>query len=71
MWDDNSIYPKIESGQVFIRHMNDIFNIDSNGKTFNQDGGDSADLKVEYYHPPNQICQHLPTKEKGKNIEVN
>ena len=73
MWDENSVYPKIESGYGFKPHMNDIFVKDFNKKTFNQDDNDSAILKTKYYNPPNLIFQQLAVKEKvkEKNIEVN
>ena len=50
MWDDNSIYPKIETGYAFKSHKNDVFVNDFNNKTFNRDGIDNANL-IEYYNP--------------------
>ena len=70
MWDENSVYPKIGSGFAFKPHMNDVhvaFNIQS----FYQDVNESAILKIKYYNPPNLIFQHLPVKEKVKNIKIN
>ena len=51
--------------------MNDIVVEAFNNKTFNQDGDESAILKIKYYNPPNLLFQHLPVKEKVKEIEVN
>ena len=42
-----------------------------NNQTFNQDGNESAILKLKYYSPPNLNFQHLPVKEKVRKIEVN
>ena len=70
-YDEGSIYPKIESGYTFKLHMNDVLVNDLNNQTFNQDGNESAILKIKYYNPPNLIFQHLPIKEKVKNIEAN
>ena len=71
MWDKNSVYPKIETGFAFKPHMNKTYVEAFNNETFNQDGGESAILRIKYYNPPNLIYQHLPVKEKVKNVEVN
>ena len=71
MWDENSVYPKIESGFAFKPHMNNVYVEAFNNQTFNQDGDESAILTIKYYNPPNLIFQHLPVKEKVQNIEVN
>ena len=42
-----------------------------NNQTFNQDGDESATLRIKNSNPPNLIFQHLPVKEKVKNVEVN
>ena len=42
-----------------------------NNKIFNEGGNETALLKIKYYNPPDLIFQHLPVKEKVKNIEVN
>ena len=51
--------------------MNDIYAETFNFETFNQDGNESAILKIKYYNPPDLIFQHLPVKEKLKNIQAN
>ena len=51
--------------------MNDLFVNDINIQKFNQDGNESAILNKIYYNPRNILLQHLPVKEKVKNIEVN
>ena len=71
MWDENSVYPKLESGFAFVPHMNDAYVKAFNDQTFNEGGDKSAMLTIKYYNPPNLIFQHLPIKEKVKNVEVN
>ena len=71
MWDENSVYPKIETGFAFKPHMNDVYVEAFNNQTFNEDGSESAILRIKYYNPPNLIFQHLPVKEKVRNVEVN
>ena len=71
MWDENSVYPKIETVFAFKPHMNDIFVEAFNIQTFNQDGDESAILTIKYYNPANLIFQHLPVEEKVEKIEVN
>ena len=71
MWDENSVYPEIETGFAFKPHMNDIYVEAFNNQTFNEDGDESAILTIKYYNPPDLIFQYLPVKEKVKKIEVN
>ena len=71
LWDENSVYPKIETGFAFKPHMNDVYVKAFNDQTFNQDGDESAILTIKNYDPPNLIFQHLPVKEKVKKIGVN
>ena len=71
MWDQNSVYPKIETGFAFKPHMNNVYVEAFNNQTFNQDGEESAILRINYYNPPNLIFQHLLVKEKVKNVKVN
>ena len=71
MWDEKSVYPKIETGFAFKPHMNNVYVEAFNKQTFNQDGDESAILRIKYYNPPDLIFQHLPVKEKVKNFEVN
>ena len=68
MWDENSIYPRIETGYAFTRDMNNELVEKFNNQTFTQG---SAILKIKYYNPKNLIVQHLPIKEKEKKIEIN
>ena len=59
MWDEKSIYPRIETGYALKKEMNgDLVNKFSTGN-FNQG---SAILKINYYNPKNLIVQHLPIK---------
>ena len=71
MWDENSVYSKIETGFAFKPHMNKTYVDAFNNQTFNQDGDESVILRIKYYNPRNLIIQHLPVKEKVKNVEVN
>ena len=63
MWDENSIYPRIETGYAYIRVMNDELVEKFNDQTFTQG---SAILKNKYYNPKNIIVQHLQIKKKRK-----
>ena len=71
MWDQNSVYPEIETGFAFKPHMNNVYVEAFNNQTFNQDGDESAILRIKHYNPRNLIFQHLPVKEKVENVEVN
>ena len=65
MWDEKSIYPRIETGYASTREMNDELVEKFNIQTFTQG---SAILKIKYYNPKNLIVQHLPVKrEKNEN----
>ena len=64
MWDEKSVYPKIETGFAFEPHMNITFVDAFNFQSFNQDGNESAIVRRNYYKPPDLIIQHLPVKEK-------
>ena len=68
MWNENSIYPRIETGYAFTRDMNDELVEKFNNQTFTQG---SAILKIKYYNPRNLIVQHLPIKERLNKIEMN
>ena len=49
MWDQNSVYPKIESGFAYKPNMNDVYVEAFNNQTFNQDGDESAILRIKYF----------------------
>ena len=68
MWDERSIYPRIETGYAFTRDMNDELVEKLNNQIFTRG---SAILKIKYYNPRDLIVQHLPIKEKEKKIEIN
>ena len=68
MWDEKSIYPRIETGYAFTRDMNDELVEKFNNQTFTRG---SAILKIKYYNPRDLIVQHLPVKEKEGKIEIN
>ena len=67
MWDEKSIYPRIETGYAYTRDMNDELVEKFNTGNFNQG---SAILKIKYYNPRDLIVRHLPVKEKEKKIEI-
>ena len=71
MWDENSVYPKIETGLTLKTDLNDVYLEAFNNQTFNQDGDEFAILGINFYSPPKLIFQHLPVKEKIKKVEVN
>ena len=71
MWDEMSVYPKIETGFAFQPDMNDVYVEAFNNQSFNEDGDEAAILTIKYYNPPDLMFQHLPVKEKVKKIEVN
>ena len=48
IWDEKSVYPKIETGFAFKPHMNDIYVEAFNNQTFNEDGDESAILTIKY-----------------------
>ena len=68
MWDEKSIYSRIETGYAFTRDMNKFLVHKFNNSNFNHG---SAILKIEHYNPENLIVQHLSVKERGKKIEIN
>ena len=70
MWDETSVYLKIESGFAFTPHMNNVYVEAFSNQTFNQDGDESAILRIKHYNPRNLIFQHFAVKEKVKNDEV-
>ena len=70
MWDEKSVYPKKESGFHFEPYMNDVYVKAFINQTFNQEGNESAILKIKYYNPPDLIFRHLPIKEKVKSVDV-
>ena len=47
IWDDNSVYPKIETEFAFKPHMNDVYVEAFNNQIFNQDGNESAILGIK------------------------
>ena len=68
MWDEKSIYPRIETGYAFTRDIKDELVEKFNNQTFTQG---SAISKIKHYIPKKLIVQHLPVKEKERKIEIN
>ena len=71
LWDEKSVYPKIESGFDFNPHMTDVYVEAFNNQISFQNGNESAILKINYYNPLNLIFQHTAIKQKVGNVEVN
>ena len=69
--DENSVFLKKEIGFSFKPHMNDVYVEAFNNRNFNQNGDESAILKIIFYNPPHLIFQLLPIKKKVEIIEVN
>ena len=67
-WDENSFYPKIETGYAFTKDMNNKLEKKFNSGNFT-DG--KPILRVKIYNPKNLIVKHLPVKECEKKIEIN
>ena len=67
MWEENSIYPRIETGYSFTKDMND--ELVEKFNTGNNNQG-SAILKIKFYNPKNLIVQHIPIKEQVSKIEI-
>ena len=68
MWDEKSIYPRIQTGYAYTRDMNNELVEKFNNSNFTQG---SAILKIKYYNPRDLIVQHLPIKERVNKIEIN
>ena len=71
IYDEKSVYPTIEKGFAFKPYMIDVYVEVFTNQTFNQDGIESASLKIKHCNPPNLIFNYLPVKEKFENVEIN
>ena len=71
MQDENSVDAILGSGLGFKPHMNDVYLEAFKNQTFNKDGIENAILKIKPCNPPGLVLEHLPVKEKVRNIEVN
>ena len=69
IWDKDSVCPKIEPGNTFRLHLNDVFSNNFNNQTFDRDGNDSAILKNKItihqilYFNSYQLKKKLNTKK--------
>ena len=70
-WDENSLYPKKETGFAFRPHMNDVYVGAFKIQTFTKNGNERTILELKYYNPHDHLIQHFPVEEKVKTIEVN
>ena len=68
VWEEKSIYPRLETGYAYAQDMNDELVEKFKTGKFNQG---SAILRIRYFKPKKLFVQHLPLKEKVKKIEVN
>ena len=68
MWDEKSIYLKIETDYAYTKDMNDELVEKFKNQTFTKG---SAILKIKYYNPKNLLVQHMPIKERVKKMEIN
>ena len=66
MWDENSVYPKIENGFAFKPHLNVVFVEAFNNQNFKEDGDESAILTKKYYNPPDLNFNIHQLKKKFK-----
>ena len=71
MWDDKSVYPKIDSGFAFKPYMKNVCVEAFNNQSFNQTSNESAILKIKLYNLPDLIIQNIRIKEKVNNVELN
>ena len=67
MWDENSVYPRIETGCAFALDMNK--KLDKKFTTGSFTPG-SAILKFKFYNPKNVIVQHFPIKERKEKLKL-
>ena len=71
MWDEKGNHPKTETEFASKPDMSDVYVEAFNYQTFNEDGDEGAILTIKYYNPPDLIFQHLPIKEKVKEVDSN
>ena len=67
-WDENSNYPRIETGYAFTKDMNNEIVKKFNTGNFTQG---SAVLRINFYNPKNLIVQRLPVKERENKTGIN
>ena len=48
MWEEKSVHAKKENGLAFKPRMSDVYIKPFNNQTFNQDGAESAKLKLNF-----------------------
>ena len=68
MWDEKSIFPRIESGYSFTEEINDELVKKFNTGNFTQG---SAILKMKFYNPKKLIVQQIPIKERVIKTGIN
>ena len=68
-WVRSSLYPKIKTEFTFQPLLNDVYIETFNNQSFNQDGNESALLRINYYNPPNLMFQHILIRRKFKKLK--
>ena len=71
MWDENSVYSKLETGFAFKPYMNDVYVESFNNQTFKEKCDGNTFWIIKHSNPLNSLFQHVPVTEKVKSIEVN
>ena len=64
MWDEKSVYPKLQTGLAFRPHMIKTYVNAFSDQVFNEDGKEFAYLGIKNYNPPDLIFRHLRIKIK-------
>ena len=67
MWDEKSVYSRIETSYVLTKDMNDELVEKLITQTFNQG---SAILKIKYHSPKSLVVEHLFVKERVKKMKL-
>ena len=68
MWDENSVYIRIETGYAHTKDMNDELVESFNSGSFSKN---SAILKMKFFNPKKLVVQRLPIQERENDIEIN
>ena len=66
MWDEKTIYPRIETGHTYTKDMdNEIVH----NFIFGNFTEESVILKTKFYNPKNLFVHYVPVKERENEIE--
>ena len=67
MWDEKSIYPRIETGYVYQSDMNDELIENLNTGSFNRG---SAIIKIKNHNIKDLVVQHIPIKKNKRKLRL-